>query len=160
MPSAIQPGHAKEQIHDKVDMVYNKNYAVSESHLMRCPACGAELHGKELCSRCGAKIEEKIEIEYKDFKISELLEIRHKKYKPDGNKSTREPFPERSSSSGRAEKSSVSEKNRTKQASAYRKDRSRRSVLHERDRSKKVVAAFLLLAAFVVVALAVWRFIF
>jgi DNA-directed RNA polymerase subunit RPC12/RpoP len=50
---------------------------------MKCPHCGSDLKGKDLCSRCGKKIEPvpEIEVEYKDFKVSEYLEIRQKEHK-------------------------------------------------------------------------------
>ena len=50
---------------------------------MKCPHCGADLKGKDLCSRCGRKIEPapELEVEYKDFKVSEYLEIRQKEHK-------------------------------------------------------------------------------
>lgn len=50
---------------------------------MKCPQCGFDLKGKDLCSRCGRKIEPvpEIEVEYKDFKVSEYLEIRRKEHK-------------------------------------------------------------------------------
>jgi hypothetical protein len=46
---------------------------------MKCPDCGAELHGKDRCSKCGKKIElpqKDVEVEYKEFTLSEFLEIR------------------------------------------------------------------------------------
>jgi len=51
---------------------------------MKCPHCGADLKGKDVCSRCGRKIEPapELEVEYKDFKVSEYLEIRKKEHKP------------------------------------------------------------------------------
>ena len=50
---------------------------------MKCPHCGADLKGKDVCSRCGRKIEPapELEVEYKDFKVSEYLEIRQKEHK-------------------------------------------------------------------------------
>jgi preprotein translocase subunit SecE len=51
---------------------------------MKCPSCGNELEGKNICSRCRKKVdipEQEWEIEYKEFKISELLEIRKKQKK-------------------------------------------------------------------------------
>jgi hypothetical protein len=48
---------------------------------MKCPDCGAELHGKDRCSKCGKKIEipqKDVEVEYKEFTLSEFLEIRKK----------------------------------------------------------------------------------
>jgi Flp pilus assembly protein TadB len=55
---------------------------------MKCPSCGNELEGKNICSRCGKKVdipEQEWEIEYKEFKISELLEIRKKQKKSHAN---------------------------------------------------------------------------
>ena len=46
---------------------------------MKCPDCGTELHGKDICSKCGKKIElqqKDVEVEYKEFTLSEFLEIR------------------------------------------------------------------------------------
>jgi len=46
---------------------------------MKCPDCGNELNGKEICGKCGREIkarQQDIEVEYKEFKISEFLEIR------------------------------------------------------------------------------------
>ncbi|MCL5024665.1 MAG: hypothetical protein M1497_15125 [Nitrospirae bacterium] len=46
---------------------------------MKCPRCGAEVKGQDVCGGCGKKFERPrgdIEVEYKDFKISEFLEIR------------------------------------------------------------------------------------
>lgn len=48
---------------------------------MKCPDCGAELHGKDRCSKCGKKVElpqKDVEVEYKEFTLSEFLEIRKK----------------------------------------------------------------------------------
>ncbi|MBM4147264.1 MAG: hypothetical protein FJ240_13500 [Nitrospira sp.] len=48
---------------------------------MKCPDCGAELHGKNRCSKCGKKVElpqKDVEVEYKEFTLSEFLEIRKK----------------------------------------------------------------------------------
>ncbi len=52
---------------------------------MRCPHCGNELDGKDVCAKCVEKVsiqEAELEVEYKDFKISEFLEIRKKQQKP------------------------------------------------------------------------------
>jgi len=52
---------------------------------MKCPHCGNELDGKDVCAKCGGKVsmqEAELEVEYKDFKISEFLEIRKKQQKP------------------------------------------------------------------------------
>lgn len=48
---------------------------------MKCPDCGAELHGRDRCGKCGKKIElpqKDVEVEYKEFTLSEFLEIRKK----------------------------------------------------------------------------------
>jgi hypothetical protein len=48
---------------------------------MKCPGCGIDVTGKEVCSQCGRKCDippEEIEVEYKNFTISEFLEIRPK----------------------------------------------------------------------------------
>lgn len=47
---------------------------------MKCPRCGTDLEGKDLCPGCGKKVKHPpgIEVEYKDFKLSEYLEIRRK----------------------------------------------------------------------------------
>ncbi|MEW6052338.1 MAG: hypothetical protein AB1552_00925 [Nitrospirota bacterium] len=54
---------------------------------MKCPYCGEELKGKDVCAGCGKKVprpDAELEVEYKDFKISEFLEIR-KKQQTSGN---------------------------------------------------------------------------
>jgi hypothetical protein len=46
---------------------------------IKCPYCGNDLSGKEICSRCGKSTDaarKDIEVEYKEFKVSEFLEIR------------------------------------------------------------------------------------
>lgn len=55
---------------------------------MKCPYCGEELKGKDVCAGCGKKVpkpDAELEVEYKDFKISEFLEIR-KKQQTSGNR--------------------------------------------------------------------------
>lgn len=62
----------------------SKNELESGQH-MKCPHCGNELDGKDICAKCGGKVsmqEAGLEVEYKDFKISEFLEIRKKQQKP------------------------------------------------------------------------------
>lgn len=52
---------------------------------MKCPDCGNELNGNNVCTKCGKKAEpsaEDIEVRYKEFPKSELLEIHAKQLKP------------------------------------------------------------------------------
>lgn len=51
---------------------------------MKCPDCGKELNGNNVCTKCGKKAEpspEDIEVRYKEFPKSELLEIHAKQLK-------------------------------------------------------------------------------
>lgn len=62
---------------------------------MKCPDCGTELQGKDICSKCGKKMEQPqkdVEVEYKEFTLSEFLEIRkkHDVSESDANTSTPE----------------------------------------------------------------------
>ncbi len=55
---------------------------------MKCPDCGRELDGKDICSQCGKKIEateEDIKVAYKEFPKSEFLEILAKLQKTDAD---------------------------------------------------------------------------
>ncbi len=48
---------------------------------MKCPECGHELNGKNMCEHCGKAEpppEADIQVEYKEFPVSEYLEIRKK----------------------------------------------------------------------------------
>jgi hypothetical protein len=71
---------------------------------MKCPYCGNELNGKELCSGCGRKVKipkQDIEVEYKEFPVSEFLEIRKRHQTSQGkekDESTREDLRKQESS--------------------------------------------------------------
>jgi len=125
---------------------------------MKCPDCGTELHEKDRCSKCGKKIElpqKDVEVEYKEFTLSEFLEIRKK---PDVSGSDTD----------------ISTPEETKQQEAFHETASKiplpakgSEIKAENGKTEKrnkklfpAVILFLLIAAFIITAFFIIKFLF
>jgi hypothetical protein len=121
---------------------------------MKCPDCGKEMDGKDICPQCGKKIEataENIKVAYKEFPKSEFLEIlaKHQKTGADiADASTKEDLEQQKEPSNSVELKSPAAQKKTKSA----KSRAHR---RKKDIDKQALFFFVagLLAAFGIVGI-------
>jgi thiol:disulfide interchange protein len=121
---------------------------------MKCPDCGKEMDGKDICPQCGKKIEataENIKVAYKEFPKSEFLEILAKPQKTGADSadaSAKEDLEQQKEPSNSVE---------LKSPAAQKKTKSAKSRAHKRkkDIDKQALFFFVagLLAAFGIVGI-------
>jgi uncharacterized membrane protein YvbJ len=118
---------------------------------MKCPYCGNELDGKNICGKCGKKVtipEHELEVEYKEFKVSEFLEIR-KKQKRSEETGSGEP------SEGDTRKQKGSDETLSTRPSLYKKDavttKGTRSVKKVRKKKRLNIVILIFIIAYIIV---------